>query len=450
MAIVNFVSCQRSQTVGGLNGVINYCCQKSKTDYEGGQLVSGVNCVPQFALQEFMNTKRLHKNTDGRMYYHMIQSFHPSEQLTPEVAHEIALKLAEEIPGHEIVVATHTDRAHIHSHLIINSVSCETGKKYHSNLESLNTLRAASDRLCMEYGLSVVQPKQKKNEHRMNDREYRAYDKGNSWKMDLEICIDECMTMARDRDHFFKLMEWSGYDVRWTKDRKYITYTTPEGHRCHDIKLNGRKYHKEVMEYEFRLRKTIARRIEAEASSTDGYGIESTSHRTNHGQQLDDSDWFPEYPNRNAYTHPEQVGYTDHQRRADGLHGTTDLDSPTARRGDGSDYGAIPAGDDNIIEDHGTDFTAGGDFTGETGWEREREIFEDNLRAEHSHEEADQAVLLDRHDPQSVSTSLGTGAAYLAADLWELMDEDEPIEDCTTMPHRPERKKNHGPVMGGM
>ena len=178
MAIVNFVGCQRSQTVGGLNGVINYCCQKSKTEYEGRQLISGVNCVPQFALQEFMNTKRLHKNTDGRMYYHMIQSFHPSEQLTPEEAHEIALKLAEEIPGHEIVVATHTDRLHIHTHFIINSVSCETGKKYHSNLESLNVLRAASDKLCKQYGFSVVQPKQKKKEHRMNDREYRAYDKG--------------------------------------------------------------------------------------------------------------------------------------------------------------------------------------------------------------------------------------------------------------------------------
>lgn len=229
MAIVNFVRCQRSQTIGGLNGVINYCCQKSKTDYQGRQLISGVNCVPQFALQEFMHTKRLHKNTDGRMYYHMIQSFHPSEQLTPEVAHEIALKLAEEIPGHEIVVATHTDRMHIHTHFIINSVNQKTGKKYHSNLESLNALRAASDRLCMEYGLSVVQPKPKKKEHRMNDREYRAYDKGNSWKMDLEICIDECMTMARNREHFLKLMEWSGYGVRWTKDRKYIPSTN--GHQ---------------------------------------------------------------------------------------------------------------------------------------------------------------------------------------------------------------------------
>ena len=450
MAIVNFVSCRKSQTVGGLNGVINYCCQKSKTEYEGRSLISGVNCVPQFALQEFMNTKRLHKNTDGRMYYHMIQSFHPSEQLTPEIAHEIALKLAEEIPGYEIVVATHTDRMHIHTHFIINSVNLETGKKYHSNLESLNALRAASDRLCVEYGLSVVQPEQKKKEHRMNDREYRAYDKGDSWKMDLEICIDECMTMARDREHFLKLMEWSGYGVRWTKDRKYITYTTPDGHRCRDIKLNGRKYHKEVMEYEFRIRKTITGGFETETSDADDHGIKSRSYRTNHGQQLEDSNRFARDPNRNAHTHPEQVGYTDHQRRADGLYGTADSDSAAARRGNGSDYGSLSEKDDALSGQLGEGMSVGSEEFGETGWEREREIFASTLSSDHSHEEADQALLPDRHDPQLDPAALGTGAAYLAADLWELMDEDEPVEDCTTIPNHPERKKSHGPVMGGM
>ena len=94
--------------------------------------------------------------------------------------------------------------------------------------------------------------------------------------------------------------------------------------------------------------------------------------------------------------------------------------------------------------------SAGSEELRETGWEREREIFASNLRAEFSREEADQAVLLDCYDPQLAPASLGTGAAYLAADLWELIDEDEPIEDCTTMPHRPERKKHQVPVMGGM
>ena len=450
MAIVNFVSCRKSQTVGGLNGVINYCCQQSKTEYEGRQLISGVNCVPQFALQEFMNTKRLHKNTDGRMYYHMIQSFRPGEPLTPEEAHEIALKLAEEIPGHEIVVATHTDRLHIHTHFIINSVSQETGKKYHSNLESLNALRTASDKLCKQYGLSVVQPKQKKKEHRMNDREYRAYDKGDSWKMDLEICIDECMTMARDREHFLKLMEWSGYGVRWTKDRKYITYTTPEGHRCRDIKLNGRKYHKEVMEYEFRIRKKICRR---HAGSTEGYASQSRSgaaYGGSDGTELEGDHCFTKRTGGYTGRYHGDDGNLDHQRRVGGLSEPATPSPNRTLQSNNSDHGGIPRGDDALSRERGAEVPAGGDFHGETGWEREREIFESNLRAERSHEEADQALLPDRHDPRSYTASVGTGAAYLAADLWELMDEDEPVEDCTTMPTHPERKKNQVPVMGGM
>ena len=133
MAIVHFVKSKRTQTVGGLNAVINYCCKDTKVSYEGRPLVSGINCVPQCALQEFMNTKRLHHNNHGRMYYHMVQSFRPDDPVTPEMAHEIALKLAEQIPGFEIVVATHTDRDHIHSHFVINSESCDPGLKYHSN-----------------------------------------------------------------------------------------------------------------------------------------------------------------------------------------------------------------------------------------------------------------------------------------------------------------------------
>ena len=175
MAIVKFAKCQKTQTVGGLHGAITYCCRPAKVAYQGRSLISGVNCVPQAALLEFMNTKRQYGSTDGRMYYHMVQSFRPDDPVTPEMAHEIALKLAEHIPGYEIIVATHTDREHLHSHFVINSVSFETGLKYHSNEESLMALRRASDELCLQYGLSVVKPKKKqKKERTMSDREYRA------------------------------------------------------------------------------------------------------------------------------------------------------------------------------------------------------------------------------------------------------------------------------------
>ena len=93
----------------------------------------------------------------------------------------------------------------------------------------------------MQYGLSVVKPKQQKQrkERTMSDREYRAYAKGKSWKMDLEITVDECMAQARSREHFIRLMEYNGYEVKWTDSRKNITYTTPDGNKCCDDKMNG-------------------------------------------------------------------------------------------------------------------------------------------------------------------------------------------------------------------
>ena len=296
MAIVHFVKSKRTQTVGGLNAVINYCCKDAKVDYQGRPLISGINCVPQCALQEFMNTKRLHHSTRGRMYYHMVQSFRPDDPVTPERAHEIALKLAEQIPGFEIVVATHTDRDHIHSHFVINSVSCDTGLKYHSNRDSLEQLWKASDELCLQYGLSVVKPKKKQQqkERTMSDREYRAYAKGDSWKMNLEINIDECMTLARDREHFIRLMEYSGYEVKWTADRKNITYTTPDGHKCRDSKLNGLKYHKEVMEYEFRIRREICCRNAGSAARDDLKSGIGAAHRRRHGTELEGDDRLAE------------------------------------------------------------------------------------------------------------------------------------------------------------
>ena len=96
-----------------------------------------------------MNTKLRYKKADGRMYYHLLRSFHPDEQLTPETAHEIALRFAEEnFSGYEVLVATHVDRNHIHSHLVINSVNADNGYKYHSDNKEIKRLRNSSDKLC--------------------------------------------------------------------------------------------------------------------------------------------------------------------------------------------------------------------------------------------------------------------------------------------------------------
>ena len=105
IAVVNFISRQKTQTRQGLKALLDYCSRNAKTTYNGRRLVTGINCVAQSTYNEMMNTKLRYKKADGRMYYHLLQSFHPDEQITPETAHKIALRFAEEnFLGYEVLV----------------------------------------------------------------------------------------------------------------------------------------------------------------------------------------------------------------------------------------------------------------------------------------------------------------------------------------------------------
>ena len=120
-----------------------------------------------------------------------------------------------------MLVATHVDRHHVHSHFVVNSVNAETGLKFHSDNHKIQRLRDASDKLCMEYGFSVVVPKSKKVKG-MSTAEYHVAEKGQSWKLDLAIAIDEAMRYAVSKEHFIELMEMEGYEVKWKDTYKYI------------------------------------------------------------------------------------------------------------------------------------------------------------------------------------------------------------------------------------
>ena len=140
---------------GGLAQAIQYITNPDKTDQ--CVLVDHFNCDPGFAYQQMMNTKRRFHKTDGRQCYHIIQSFKPDE-ITPELAHEIAKRFAaEHLRGYEAVIGTHVDKGHIHSHIVFNSVNADTGIKYHSTLQNYyQQIRGISDRLCRENGLSII------------------------------------------------------------------------------------------------------------------------------------------------------------------------------------------------------------------------------------------------------------------------------------------------------
>ena len=244
---------------GALGGVLRYSQQDEKTLWEGQWLVTGWNCTAQSALSEMQLTKERYRKTDGRQYYHFVQSFAETDDLTPQEAHAIALELAQrEFPDFEVLVATHIDTDHLHSHLIVNSVSFQGGRKLHQSAADLQAHRLASDEICAAHGLEILPPPQKQvKQKRMGTREYRSAAKGQSWKFRLMNTIDQCMKYAETKDEFISLMESEGYQVRWTDSRKNITYTTPEGMKCRDDRLHEEKYTKEVMEREFRIRAEI-------------------------------------------------------------------------------------------------------------------------------------------------------------------------------------------------
>ncbi len=157
-------------------------------------------------------------------------------------------------------MATHIDTDHLHSHLIVNSVSFQDGRKLHQSAADLQAHRLASDEICAAHGLEILPPPEKQvKQKRMGTREYRSAAKGQSWKFRLMNTIDQCMRYAETREEFISLMESEGYQVRWTDGRKNITYTTPEGMKCRDDRLHEEKYTKEVMEREFGIRAEIVR-----------------------------------------------------------------------------------------------------------------------------------------------------------------------------------------------
>ena len=271
-----------------MKSVMRYVSKLSKTLWDGQQLVSGIGCQRETAFDEFLSTKLLHHKDGGVMFYHMVQSFPKGANIDPRTAHEAARQLAGYFEGCEVLVCTHTDREHIHSHCIINSVNFETGRKVHMADEQIQELRVRNDQICEELGL----PKFQRDEHRqsrgMSNAEYYTAVKGESWKFELMRVIDDCMRYAGNRGEFLALLRAEGYDATWTDSRKNITYVTPDGRKCRDSKLHMEKYLKENMEAEFgyRTENDNTRNVDA-AQKADGRGATDGTQRDSHGAELE-------------------------------------------------------------------------------------------------------------------------------------------------------------------
>ena len=364
MAIVHFVNYKRgTQSRAAMRGVMLYVMQEKKTAWEGKPLVSGINCQPQSVYDDFLNTKLLYHKDGGVMFYHMVQSFPKGAAVDPRQAHEAARRLAEYFDGCEVLVCTHVDREHIHSHCVINSVNFETGKKLHMAKEQIQELMRRNDAICQEMGLPVFEVTAQQARG-MGGAEYHTALKGQSWKLRLINTIDECMKYAADRDAFVSLMASEGYAVRWEDTRKYITYTTPDGLKCRDNKLHEEKYCKEAMEHEFRIRAEFAKRKFHRAAKIDG-GIEADESAEQRAAANSAADPAHCDPVRSAAGDEQADGAGRRNKLGAGGNSESNPRSESTHR---PDTGAEVAHGDAEITDR-DEQTAG------TGWEPEREVF---------------------------------------------------------------------------
>ena len=450
MAIIHFVDYKKgTQSRAAMRGVMLYVMQEKKTAWDGVPLVSGINCQPQSVYDDFLNTKLLYHKDGGVMFYHMVQSFPKGAEVDPRQAHEAARRLAEYFDGCEVLVCTHIDREHIHSHCVINSVNFETGKKLHMAKEHIQELMRRNDMICQEMGLPVFDaPTQQARG--MSGAEYHTALRGQSWKLRLMNTIDECMKYAADRDAFVSLMESEGYAVRWESGRKYITYTTPDGLKCRDNKLHEEKYCKEAMEHEFRIRAELTQRKFHRAEETDG-GIEadeSAEQRTAGCAAADP-------------THCDPVRSAAGDEQADGA-GRRNKLGAGGNSEDPARTEATHRPDAGTAVSHGdAEITDGDEQTAGTGWEPEREIFLQVDRLAPGLQPAggpqvDRAAFGDRRsgdgrvvwrggDPQPVP--LIPAVAGLAA-AGALLDEDEDAEEKRRRMEAKIAAENFGAAIG--
>lgn len=205
-----------------VEATLGYAADQDKT--EQCMFVSGINCSPETAAQEFQLTKIQHGKPGGVLVYHAVQSFVAGE-VTPEQAHEIGTKLAQQMWGDrfEVQVATHLNTENIHNHFVLNSVSFADGGKYNDCKTTYRQLRGLSDKLCQEYNLSVAEQSKGKGKHYA---EWKAEQDGKpTWRSliraDVDLAIAESLTFV----HFIKALERRGYEV--DTSRKHMRIKPP-------------------------------------------------------------------------------------------------------------------------------------------------------------------------------------------------------------------------------
>ena len=223
-----------------LKKALDYIENPDKTDDK--LFVSSYGCSYETADIGFQMLLDQAFKKGNNLAHHLIQAFEPGET-TPEQAHEIGRQLADEVLGgkYPYVITTHIDKGHLHNHIIFCAVDMANQRKYISNRQSYAYIRRTSDRLCKEYGLSVVKPGKDKGK---TYAEWDAQKKGKSWKAKLKIAIDAAIPQAKDFDDFLRFMQTQGYEI---KPGKFVSFRAPGQDRFTRCKTLGEDYTEEAI-----------------------------------------------------------------------------------------------------------------------------------------------------------------------------------------------------------
>lgn len=209
-----------------LSDVIRYAVNSRKTQKADNEdcavvhrFVSGINCSPSTARDEMLAVKKRFGKESGTVAYHGYQSFAPGEA-TPEMAHEIGMKLAARLWGdrYQVIVATHLDKEnHLHNHFVLNTVSFVDGIKYHRTKKDYHDMQTVSDELCREYRLSVIENPQYGKAKQYG--EWRAeQEQRPTWRGLIRADIDEAIRQSMTERQFFDNLRKKGYEVKIGKD----------------------------------------------------------------------------------------------------------------------------------------------------------------------------------------------------------------------------------------
>lgn len=251
-----------------LEQAVSYILDREKT--QGGRLVTGINCQPGKAYEQMAVTKQKYGKTDKRQGYHLIISFEAGE-VSPDTAYEIIRKFVEEYLGqeYEAVLAVHDNTAHVHGHIIFNSVNYQNGRKYrYEKGDWAKKIQPITNRLCEEYGLSTIEIEEhgkKRNEGYKDWNEFR--DGKFIWREMIQRDVDACIMQAESFEEFLDLMGEKEYDI---KQNKYLAVKPKGMQRFCRCKSLGENYTEERIRERIRLEslETYAKRNREQNSHT--------------------------------------------------------------------------------------------------------------------------------------------------------------------------------------